>query len=149
MGMAHPDLKGGHADVSSAACEIYGCAQATFDILYLSYCADEMGIPFEKPAVLEMDNHAALVFTKNTALNSKLRHIDQRQHWVRTLRDNNLIVAKHVDTKENVADIFTKPLGGVLFRKLRNMCLHDCTDICVEGGIASEESETLVKLSKK
>jgi len=135
VAMAHPGITEGHADVSSAACDIYGCAQATFNILYLSYCAQEMGIDFEMPFVLEMDNHAAEVFTNNTALNSKLRHIDQRQHWVRTLRDHNLVKAKHVGTKLNIADIFTKSLEGQTFRTLRSMFLHDCFEVCTQGGI--------------
>ena len=137
--MAHPDINEGHADVSSAACEIYGAAQSTFALLYLSYCADEMGIEFEKPTVLEMDNAAAEVFAKDTAMNSKLRHIDQRQHWVKTLRDKSLIKAKHVGTKKNVADIFTKALEGDTFKTVRDMFLHDCTDVCVQGGISKVE----------
>jgi hypothetical protein len=51
--MAHPSVTDGHADVSSAACEIYGAAQATFNILYLNYCAEKMGIIFQMPAVLQ------------------------------------------------------------------------------------------------
>jgi hypothetical protein len=49
-----------------------------------------------------------------------LRHIDQRQHWVQTLRDANLVQARHVGTKDNLADIFTKPLQGQDFRSIRN-----------------------------
>ena len=94
-----------------------------------------MGITFQRPSVLEMDNAAAEVFTNNTALNSKLRHIDQRQHWVQALRDHNLIKAIHVDTKVNLADIFTKSIDGPIFRTLRDMFLHDCTDVCKQGGI--------------
>ena len=139
VAMAHPDIGEGHADVSSAACEIYAAAQSTFALLYLSYCAEEMGIAFEKPSVLEMDNHASEVFTNNSAISTKLRHIDQRQHWVKTLRDKNIIRAKHVGTKKNIADIFTKPLEGEAFRSIRDMFLHDCTDICVQGGISMLE----------
>ena len=136
VAMAHPDIGEGHADVSSAACEIYAAAQATFALLYLSYCSDEMGIKFEKPSVLEMDNKAAKIFADDTAIATKLRHIDQRQHWVKTLRDKNLIKAEHVGTKQNIADMFTKPLEGPAFRSIRDMFLHDCTDICVQGGIS-------------
>ena len=86
VAMAHPSIPPeGHADVSSAACEIYAAANATFEILHLSYIVDEMGKPFPKPIPLEMDNAAAEVFCNNTAANSRLRHIDQRQHWVQTL----------------------------------------------------------------
>ena len=109
VAMAHRDISEAHSDISSAACETFAAANATYDILYVSYCAEEMGIEFPLPFVLEMDNHAAEVFCNNSTLNSRLRHIDARQHWVKTLRDSNVVVAKHVDTKLNVADIFTKP----------------------------------------
>jgi hypothetical protein len=125
----------GHADVSSGACEIYGAAQATFNILYLSYCADEMGVEFNMPANLEMDNSAAEVFANDTAMNTKLRHIDQRQHWVQALKNAGLIKARHVDTELNLADIFTKALQGKAFRSQRDSFLHDCKDICIHGKI--------------
>ena len=129
VAMAHPGIKaGGHADVSSAACEIYAAANATMEFLRLSYIADEIGRPVPMPFELEMDNAAAEVFAKNTAANTRLRHIDQRQHWVTTLRDSNIVTPKHVDTKSNVADIFTKPLTGDIFRTLRSKFLVDLTD---------------------
>ena len=78
-----------------------------------------MPMPFD----LEMDNAAAEVFAKNTAANTRLRHIDQRQHWVITLRDSNIVTPKHIDTKSNVADIFTKPLTGDSFCNLRSTFL--------------------------
>jgi hypothetical protein len=135
VAMAHPRMKGGHADVSSGACEIYGAAQANFNILFLSYCSEAMGVEFNLPYTLEMDNAAAEVFANDTAMNTKLRHIDQRQHWVRALRDANLVRALHVGTKDNLADIFTKPLQGQDFRNIRNRILHDCREICFQGGI--------------
>ena len=135
VAMAHSKMVGGHADVSSGACEIYGAAQATFNILYLSYCANEMGVEFNMPAILEMDNKAAEVFANDTAMNTKLRHIDQRQHWVQALRDKALIKAEHVNTELNLADIFTKALQGKAFRSQRDAFLHDCKDICTQGNI--------------
>jgi hypothetical protein len=95
--LAHPKMIEGHADVSSGACEIYEAAQATFNILQMK-CADEMGVEFNMPANLELDNSAAEVFANDTAMNTKLRHIDQRQHWVQGLRNAGLIKARHVDT---------------------------------------------------
>ena len=133
--MAHSALKEGRADVSSAACEIYGAANATFGILHIGYCAEEMGVPFQFPFTLNMDNEACLGFQNNSVVNSRLRHIDQRQHWVTTLRDHNLVKGAKVPTKENVADIFTKPLTGQDFRHLRNKFLHDCAEVCIKGEI--------------
>jgi len=124
VAMAHPSIPPeGHADVSSAACEIYAAANATFEFLHLSYIVDEMGKPFPTPIPLEMDNTAAEIFCNNTAANSKLRHIDQRQHWISTLRDHNVVIPVHVSSAENVADLFTKPLTGDTFIRLRNTFL--------------------------
>ena len=82
-----------------------------------------------------MDNKAAEVFANDTAMNTKLRHIDQRQHWVRELRNRDLINAEHVSTELNLADIFTKALQGKSFRSQRDSFLHDCREICVQGKI--------------
>ena len=122
--MAHPDLgTDGHADISSAASEVYAAGNATIDTLGLSYCAAEMGELFPKPFILQMDNNAAQIFCKNTALNTKLKHIDQRQEWVKALRDRGIMTPVYVNTKENLADMFTKPLTGDTFRYLRNKFL--------------------------
>ena len=128
VAMAHRSIKGGHADVSSAACETYAAANATMEFLRLSYVTEEIGRPMPMPFDLEMDNAAAEVFAKNTAANTRLRHIDQRQHWVITLRDSNIVTPKHIDTKSNVADIFTKPLTGDSFRNLRSKFLVELKD---------------------
>ena len=67
-----------------------------------------MGIKCDTPFDLLMDNTAAEVFSKNSAFKSRLKHIDARQRWVKVLRDRNIITPLHIDTKLNLADIFTK-----------------------------------------
>ena len=120
VAMAHPSIPPeGHADVSSAACEIYAAANATFEMLRLSYIVAEMGKSFPSPIPLEMDNATAEVFCNNTATNTRLRHIDQRQYWVQTLRDHNIVIPVHVDTKSDLANMCTKPLFGEVFATLR------------------------------
>ena len=120
VAFAHPDIGEAHADTSSGAAEIYGAANATYDILHLSYVVDEMGLPFPKPIKLEMDNTTAEAFVKNSAFKSKLKHIDARQEWVRVLRNKDILYAAHVDTNDNVADLMTKILPVGKFVALRN-----------------------------
>ena len=99
---------------------------ATMDFLHLSYCTEEMGRSIEQfsPIILKMDNTAAQAFADDSAPTSKLRHIDLRQYWVQCLRDHSLVRAEHVDTGNNLADLWTKPLTGPAFFKLRGMFLH-------------------------
>ena len=124
VAFAHPDIAEAHADVSSGAAEVYAAANATFEFLHLSYVVDEIGnIPFPKPLTLEMDNTTAECFVNNTAFKSKLKHIDVRQQWVKTLRDKSIIIPKHVNTNDNLADIFTKVLCKATFTRLRDQLM--------------------------
>jgi len=124
VAMAQPEMSvDGNACVSSTEAEIYAAANATFDIMHLSYVVSEMGCYFPKPFILYMDNAAAEIFCNNTASYSRLKHIDQRQRWVTSLRDSNLMVPAHISTKVNVADLFTKALSGFQFSNLRSTIL--------------------------
>ena len=117
-----------HADMSSAAAEIYCAGNATMDFLHLSYVADEMNIKFPKPFKLQMDNAAAECFANNSCFKSKLRHIDCRQEWVKILRDREICTPVHVDTKDNLADILTKILPVGIFERLRDRLMFNPND---------------------
>ena len=74
----------------------------------------------EFPQVMELqvDNTTAEAFINNTCKKSKLKHIDCRQEWVKTLRDKDIVKAVHVNTDINFADYFTKILGAKRFQEL-------------------------------
>ena len=59
-----------------------------------------MGMYMPKPFTLKMDNAAAIIFSQGSAQKTKMKHIDCRQEWVKTLRDKKIIQAEHVPTKE-------------------------------------------------
>jgi hypothetical protein len=124
--VAHPAIADNHADVSSAAAEIYAAGNATMDILALSYVCSEAGIAFPERFTLQIDNAAAQSFASQTSYagKSRLRHVDARQEWVRTLRDSNLVKTVRVDTTENISDMFTKALPLVTFLGFRKQLMH-------------------------
>ena len=66
-----------------------------------------MNRAFPAPYQLEYDNDAAGKFIMGESMNTKLKHIDIRQKWVQRLRDKSVIIPKKVDTKKNLADLFT------------------------------------------
>ena len=112
-----------HVDVSSGAYETYCAANASMDLLFQSYIAEEAGVPFPKVMKLQLDNSTAESFSNNSAKNTALKHIDCRQWWVRMLRDRSVMIPKHCDTKRNVADLFTKILPKQDFQILRDMVM--------------------------
>ena len=124
VAFANKDISESHPDISSGVAEVYAAGNATFEFLHLSYAAEEMGILFPKPFTMQIDNKAALVFSDDSAFKTKLKHIDCRQRWVKTLRDKNIIHTKHVKSENNLADIFTKILDQNTFEVLRNRMMY-------------------------
>jgi len=126
--VANAGIPDNHADVSSAASELYAAGTCVMDVLALSYVASEANIAFPSPFVLQVDNAAAQAFAcqRRYAGRSRLRHIDARLEWVRCLRDSGLVEVVHVDTHDNLADLFTKALSIQTFTALRNrmMAFH-------------------------
>lgn len=124
VAMADSRIPDNHADTSSGAVEVYAAGNAAADFLHMAHVLDEMNIPFPEPAPLQIDNKAAVAFSKRTAMKTKLKHIDVRQEWVKSLRDANIFKPTHVPTKLNLADLFTKILSSIVFCGLRDRLLH-------------------------
>jgi hypothetical protein len=125
---AHPAITDFHPSRSSAESELYAASTCADGVLALGYMIEECGFQFPKPAVILVDNMAAICFSRQSqfAGRSKMKHIDCRQHWINVLRDSKLIECVHVSTEFNLADLFTKPLDMPRFVKLRDAMMAWC-----------------------
>jgi hypothetical protein len=124
VAMAQPRMgTDGNVCTSSTEAEIYGCSNAATHVMHVSYIAEELGYDFPKPFVMLMDNAAAEVFCNNTASYTRLKHIDLRQQWVALIRNSGIMVPKHIDTKLNLADMFTKGLTGITLQEMTGKVL--------------------------
>jgi len=68
---------------------------------------------------LHCDNLSANNISKNPIQHSRTTHIDIRHHFIRDLVEEKVVTLEHVDTEEQLADIFTKALDDKQFEKLR------------------------------
>jgi hypothetical protein len=66
------------------------------------------------------DNESAIRMADNPVEHSCTKHIDIRYHFLRDHQQRGDIEIAFVSTKEQLADIFTKPLDEKTFTKLRN-----------------------------
>ena len=125
VAFADADIGESHADTSSGSAEVYAAGNCTYDFMFLSHVAEEMHLDFPRPFKIQMDNSAAESFALGTAFKSKLKHIDCRQEWVKILRDRGICTPVHVDTKDNLADVFTKILLCCDFERLRSVIMYE------------------------
>ncbi|GMI64726.1 cysteine-rich RLK (RECEPTOR-like protein kinase) 8 [Hibiscus trionum] len=68
---------------------------------------------------LKCDNTSAICLTKNPIQHSITKHIEIRHHFIRDHVLKEDVVLEYVDTLNQLADIFTKPLNKERFWSLR------------------------------
>jgi hypothetical protein len=79
-----------------------------------------------RPIVILSDSASAITIAESPAhvINKYSKHIERRVHWFREqIRDGTLKV-KHVQGTDNIADLFTKCLGQVVFKRYRDSLLR-------------------------
>lgn len=73
--------------------------------------------------VIFEDNQSVIKIIENNENNKKLKHIHVRYNHILDNVNSGLVKLKYIQTSDNVADFFTKPLGKILFQKFRNYIL--------------------------
>jgi hypothetical protein len=79
----------------------------------------EYGVNCDKVPLL-CDNESAIKIAYNPVQHSRTKHIEIRNHFIRDHVAHGDIVLAYVCTKDQLADIFTKPLDEARFGYLRN-----------------------------
>jgi hypothetical protein len=78
------------------------------DMMFTYRLLNLMGLKVELLMLLEMENKGAVDLANNYSVGGRTRHVDVRFFYLRELKQEGLIVIKHVPGNENDADIFTK-----------------------------------------
>jgi hypothetical protein len=67
---------------------------------------------------IKCDNTSSINLTKNPVLHSRTKHIEIWHHFLRDHVKKNDVSFEYVDTKDQLADIFSKPLPSEPFLKI-------------------------------
>ncbi|KXJ62539.1 hypothetical protein RP20_CCG000119 [Aedes albopictus] len=65
------------------------------------------------------DNQSAICVAKNGSYNPRTKHVDIRYHFVHDSLDNGAIDLKYINTKQQAADGFTKPLAHTNLKMMK------------------------------
>jgi hypothetical protein len=79
----------------------------------------DYGYKFSKVPLL-CDNESAIRMAGNPIEHSRTKHIAIRYHFLEDHQQKGDIEIAYINTKDQLADIFTKPLDEKTFTKLRN-----------------------------
>ena len=79
----------------------------------------DIQVEYDDTIPIYCDNTSAISISKNPMMHSKTKHIPIRYHFLQELATEKNIIFEYVGTKEQVEDIFTKPLPRDAFEYLR------------------------------
>jgi len=109
---------------SSTEGEIVGVSDYLSNVIWGKMFLEAQGYKI-KENILYQDNQAAMKILKNgkTSSGQKTKHMDARYFFIKDRCVSEGIDIKYCPTEIMIADFFTKPLQGNLFRKFRDVIL--------------------------
>ena len=114
--------------LSTCETEYMSLAAAVQEAKFLFQLLESMGAGNKdvfSPVTLYCDNQGALALAKNPVQHQRSKHIDIRYHFVRSEIQKQLLNLVYVPSKDNLADIFTKPLPGPRIKTFLSVILGE------------------------
>ena len=104
------------------------------ELAWLSRLLHELTVSSIAPIPVRCDNQAAIYITKNPVFHERTKHIELDCHFVREKLLDGLISLHHTPTKQQLADVLTKPLTGAIHQDfIRKLGVHAPTNLM--GGV--------------
>jgi hypothetical protein len=109
---------------SSTEAELVGASDYLPNTIWLKLFMEAQGHKMSE-ILFEQDNESAIRMETNGRMSAgqKSRHINIRYFWIKDQTKGLDIEVRHCPTLLMLADFFTKPLNGSLFRKFRDVIL--------------------------
>jgi len=110
---------------SSTEAELVGVSDVMPQVLWTRYFLEAQGYPVQE-SVIYQDNQSAMLLEKNGRGSSskRTRHVNIRYFFVTDRIASKEVRVEYCPTGDMIADFFTKPLQGTLFKKFRDMIMN-------------------------
>jgi hypothetical protein len=105
--------------LSTTEAEYIAATTCCTQVLWMKKTLQDIKVEYDQPISIICDNTSAINISKNHVMHSKMKHIPIKYHFLREHVAELSVKMEYIATKEQVADIFTKPLPRETFEYLR------------------------------
>ncbi|SPC60898.1 related to retrotransposon protein [Ustilago sp. UG-2017b] len=129
--------------LSAVEAEFVAATEAAQEVLLFGHLFKAIGIDIGIPIIFS-DNTGTIQVSRDPTQHWKLKHIDTKYHFIRDNVQDGKVKIKYIGTADNLADIFTKPVGKeVLQRAQQGLGLTSQQSAAVQQTSASPLRETV------
>lgn len=107
--------------LSTTEAEYIALSQSIQELTWLTLLISDLLETQGDTPVLYADNQSAIKLVKNPEYHKRTKHIDVRYHYIREKFSEGMFSLEYVPSKEQLADILTKPTPRPRFQELRGM----------------------------
>jgi hypothetical protein len=131
---------------STAEAEYVSFSDVSRNVIVIKQMLKDFNMLQEGPVTVFEDNNGCIAMAKNPEGRNRTKHIEVKYHYGRQCIENGDVEIKRVDTKNQIADGFTKALGRTDFNKFKDMLtLKDWNGNHDSRGALDDESSSLTK----
>jgi len=105
---------------SSTEAEYKALADGTAEILWIRSLLTELRVPSSTVTTLWCDNLGATFLSANPVFHARTKHVEVDYHFVRDRVTKQEIQVRFISSKDQLADVLTKPLPPVSFAYFRS-----------------------------
>eukprot|EP00253_Pinus_taeda_P033194 PITA_33194 len=105
--------------LSTAEAECMATASCYTQLFWMMQTLQDIQITCTPPISILCDNTSSISISKNLVMHSKNKHMPIKYHFLREQVLEHKVKLEYVPSKEQVANIFTKPLPRETFEYLR------------------------------
>lgn len=109
--------------LSTTEAEFVAASESAKEILWLQQLLMDLGERYDC-IELYVDNQSAIKLINNPVFHKRTKHIDVKYNFIREKVENGFINISYVSSKNQFADILTKPLHTQSFVFLREQIMH-------------------------
>ena len=105
--------------LSSTEAEYIALSESIQEMIWIKNICRDFKIVDNEAIKIYEDNQSCIKMTEKFKFSNRTKHIDTKYHFIKDLKEKKEVDVEYCATKNNIADMLTKPLTGERIKKLR------------------------------